>query len=131
MKLWVLKSQGTEVRLGFASGLSHQRFSSSHHPIFVGISLVHNVENFFMKQPRLQVFLLCSAKEFPVHTHHLPFVDFDMFLVTIGHCEDLQLIRRLWIEVDELIGQDFDDEIIGVWDQDIFWLNHSVWFGNQ
>ena len=33
-----------------------------------------------------------------------------MLLVSISNCENLQLIRRPFIEVDHLIGQDFEDQ---------------------
>ena len=26
-----------------------------------------------------------------------------------------------------IVGQDFDDQVIGVWDPDIFWLKHTAW----
>ena len=76
--------------------------------------------NSFVIQPRLQLCLLCSAREFPVLIRQIS-LTFNSFLVSTRHCEDLQHVRRAFINVDHLISQDFNDQVIGVWDRDILW----------
>ena len=35
-------------------------------------------------------------------------------------------MSSMFIEVTDLIGLDFDDQIIGVWDRDTFWPKHHA-----
>ena len=93
-------------------------------------SCSHKVRNFAI-QPRLQLGLLCSAKEFPVLIHHLPHVNFNSLLISTRHGEDLQHIRRTFIEVERLISQDINDQATGVWDRDIFWFRKDAGFGHH
>ena len=62
--------------------------------------------------------LLCERVSCP---HPSTLVNFNSFLVSTRHCEDLQHVRRAFINVDHLISQDFNDQVIGVWDRDILW----------
>ena len=120
---------GSKARLGFANGLPRQHPSSSHHSIFVSNLLVHNVENFVI-QPRMQLCPLCSAKELRVLIRHLPLVNFNSFLFSTRYGEDLQNIRRAFVKADHLIGQDFNDQFLCVWDRDTFWFKHNALFGH-
>ena len=51
---------------------------------------------------------LCERVSCPLR--HLPFVDFNSFLVSTSYGEDIQHIRRAVINVDRLISQDFNDQ---------------------